>query len=466
MPRSCFLTCVLKGILNFLCLPGSCCPGQGVAVLGKNWKKIQSELKGELPPNLYRPLIGSLQAQQSDPDNKEPLVLEIGGVSLTRQLQDRYRESIQNRLRTLMGREIFIEFKPFETPNSPISLNPAYTLDLIIVGISNDLALTVVEEVARHPGRTNPLLIYGNSGLGKTHLAQGLIWKILSFQPQIQPCYVTLDDLKQELTEAIQNKKTIEFKNKYRSFDIICVEDIQALKGSQPSLQEEIYYLFNYFFEDGKQIILTSDVHIGRLGVSERLSSRLMSGLQVRIDPPDREIRRQFIRRRADEMNLILDGQMVDSLAGRFGGNLRRLESVLNKLYFINIKGLDITDPAILNSQLNELISDLPTGPLPVDVIIDTVSERFKISRDDVLGNSRKSEYTLPRHIAMYLSVKYSGLNKSAIARCFRKNDHSTVINAEKNIIRRLKKEPGFRFILEGIVDKLGKSSDGFSPEC
>ncbi len=439
------------------------------------WKKIQNELKSELTPELYEPFIKPLRIHSDLEDDGNTFVLGVPSRNLLPDLKKNYREPIQTRLRSLMGREISVEFELFEDtrkaeqPVRPLKparaedldslsrLNPAYTLDAFIRGKSNELAVMAAENVVAKPGSVNPLFVYGDSGLGKTHLVHGIARELVKRDNSLRVLCISIEEFKSNFMSAVKNRETMEFKDRYKDYDVLCIEDIHSLRNTAEATQEEFFYIFNSYFESNRQIIITSEVPASKLLISSRLLSRMISGLQVRIGAPDPALRKSFLAGKLQELDLELQAPVQDYLTTRITGNVRELESALNKFYFLNNQGIDINDMDTVTSQLEELIPAAPSGPIPLENIIQVVSARFGVTTDDILGSSRKSEYTFPRHIAMYLGVRHSNLNKSAIARFFRKNDHTTVINAEKNIKKRLQKDAGFGMVLEAILSDLRK---------
>ena len=343
-----------------------------------------------------------------------------------------------------------------ENQQNPVELppwcNPAYSLEKFIRSKSNELALMACQGVVLNSGRTNPLYIYGDSGTGKTHLLQAVSRSLLNKNPSIQILYFTGQDFQESFLQHLKEKKTLEFKQKSRSYDVLIVEDLQFFRSSSESTQEEFYHIFNSYYESGKQILLSSDRPASELSMSPRLVSRFISGLHVKIDPPDRILKKLFLERRSGEMDLSLKPNLIDYLTGKLGSSIRELESALNKIYFLNLRGFPINNEKELTAKLNDLIPSSETSSLEMDDIASAICNRYAVSLEDLLGNSRRSEFTMPRHIAMYLAVHYSGLNKSSIARFFRRSDHSTVINAEKKIGRLVDTNSGFHSQIQQIL--------------
>lgn len=340
----------------------------------------------------------------------------------------------------------------------PSWMNPEYTLERFIRGKSNELVLMACQGIILNSGKANPLYIYGESGTGKTHLLHAVSRALLNKNKSLKIKYCTVADFQEDFLRHLSDKKTLEFKAEYKSYDVLIVEDLQFFKSSAESTQEEFFYVFNSYYESGKQILLSSDRPASELDINPRLASRFVSGLHVKIDIPDRILRKNFLEKKSESMGLALKETTVDYLTGKLSGSIRELESALNKLYFLNLRGININNDKELSLRLNDLIPAEEAASIDLDLIARSVCEKYSISREDLLGYSRRAEFTTPRHVAMYIAVHYSGLNKSSIARYFKRSDHSTVINAEKKIGRLMESNTGFQTQLQTMLNEMRKS--------
>ncbi len=438
------------------------------------WKKALIELKKELPSDFFDPFIKPLvPVREEESPESDTFFLGVQDRRLIPHLKSQYREPIQTTLRSLMGRDVKVEFLPYEenerknslseeddetfefhTPDRREWLNPHFRFRTFLRGKSNELALQAAKQTALLPGKTTPLFLFGDPGLGKTHLAQSILHALLEKNPRLNPGYFSISDFKDEFLAALSSRKTLEFKNRYRDFDMIVVEDIQYLRSTAELTQEEFFHIFNYYYEKGKQIIITSDRPALHLHLTSRLMSRVMSGLPVFLAPTDRELRMRFLKKRAEEMELPLSEGLLEALAQRITGSIRELESALNKLFFLSQQGRSILGVETLDEHFQEFLPAQDSSTLEIERILEATCKHYNISREEILSNSRKAEYTLPRHIAMYLAIQHSRLNKSSIARFFRRSDHTTVINAERKIRRYLEKDASFASLMETIVDE------------
>ncbi len=438
------------------------------------WQKALRELKKELPRDLFKPYLEQLKPL-NDRAEDDLLVLGVQNPALLPHL-DGVRGPIQTKLRSLMGRDVRVAFEFIDErlrpPGGPPlaarkpsrdpfrRFNPAFVFDRFVAGRANEMALSACQTIAQSPGKTNPLYIYGDVGLGKTHLLHATAHRIEGENPEFRICTLAVEDFKNEFIQALREKRLLEFKTRFQDFDALFIDDIDTLRGSQEATQEEFFHVFNFFYESGRQIVITSDRPAQDLMISSRLMSRFITGLQVQLGAPDPELRVQYLKFRAKELEVELPRNVEEFIASRVTGNVRVLESALNKLFFLNQRGIDLRDLARVSGELQDLLPRQENEHLPMERIIEAVCRRFSITRDQILSTSRKSEYTRPRHIGMYLGVKYAGLNKSAIARYFNKNDHTTVINAEKNVKSRIKQDPGFALELEHLVNELRKGRE------
>ena len=437
------------------------------------WKKALSELKRELPARFFEPFIRPLKVLQhteSEPEAPESFVFGVEDEKILPHLESRYREPIQSKLKSLMGHDVVVEFRLDLTPSGQIAsplqpavkspaawLNPHHTPDRFIRCRGNELALMACENAAKNPGATNPLFLYGDSGLGKTHLLHLSAHLLNRLHPELNVVYFTMDSFRDEFLSAMAARRMLEFKTSYRKYDVLLIDDLQSLKSSAPSLEEEFFYLYNHFFEQGKQIIMSADRAVSELYVSSRLMSRFLSGMQIRIDTMDPGSVRKLFDQRSQESSLNISPAVAEALCSRISGNVREIESVLNKLYFLQSRGFNTNSWEDIRNYFEDQLLPADNSNIPLEKILDSVCKKFDVKKDDILGHSRRAEYTQPRHTAMYLAVQYSGYNKSAIARFFKKTDHTTVINAEKNIHKRLQKDPSFQILLHSIVEDLRK---------
>jgi chromosomal replication initiator protein len=323
---------------------------------------------------------------------------------------------------------------PSSTHIHPV-LNKRFAFDSFVVGSGNEFAKSAALAVAEAPGKTkfNPLLIYGGVGLGKTHLLQAIGNFLLSIDSNYNVTYVTSEEFYLNFIDAIKNNITKTFTKRFRSSDVLLMDDVQFLSGKE-STQEEFFYIFNTLYQNGKQIVLTSDLPPNSLqGLQDRLISRFQWGLCVDIQPPDLETRVAILKRKAEEDNLNIPENVLYFIAENVSSNIRELEGVVIRLLaFASITKKDITI---------ELVKDIFKGTLTkgnskitIDEIIEKVSEYYKVPVNNLRDKNRRKEVAHCRQIAMYIAKSITNYSLKTIGLNFGGRDHSTVIHAVQQI--------------------------------
>ena len=304
-----------------------------------------------------------------------------------------------------------------------------YTFDTFIEGASNKFARAACYAVAKEPTYYNPLFIYGHSGLGKTHLLYAVINYIKENHPKLKIVYKRSEDFINELIDAIQNNSTAQFKEKYRTADVLLIDDIQFISG-KVSTQEEFFHTFSTLYEANKQIILTSDRPPKEIKpLEDRLRTRFEGGLLADVQPPSFELRTAIIKKKADTMGLLISNDMVDYMAERLQNNIRQIEGVLKRLNALySLSGVAITKEAI-----DQTISIIDPGNIPTDAlvekIVNAVSNFYNVSVENMKSKKRNDSIANARHVAIYLIRKYTDLPLKSIGEIFGR-DYSTVISS------------------------------------
>lgn len=333
--------------------------------------------------------------------------------------------------------------------------------DNFIVGPSNNMAHAFSQAVAKDPGKIYPqLYIYGNSGLGKTHLLHAVCNYIKDKDPKRRICLTTATDFMQEMVMAIQSSmnggnKVNDFRKKYTEMvDVLIIDDIHELKGKART-QSEFFYIFNELQAKNKQLIFTSDKQPNEInGLEDRISSRLCSAILVDIQQPDIETRIAILKCKAAEKDIYLDDEVINLIASSVKSNVRELEGKLIKLgAYSDLMNIDI-DLEIAKKQLN-ITNDENGKTLDISTISNTVAEYFKIPIGDIKGKTRKKDVTLARHIAMYMSHKILRLTLEEIGFFFSNRDHSTVIHGIKKIEDLVKKDSTISHKIYEIESKI-----------
>ena len=337
------------------------------------------------------------------------------------------------------------------TNNFETNLNPQYTFDNFIIGESNKFAHATALAVAENPGYMyNPLFIYGNSGLGKTHLMHAIGNRILENNNKKNVLYVTSEKFTNQLINAIKDNKNEFFRNKYRNIDVLLIDDIQFIAGKE-RVQEEFFHTFNDLHSAGKQVIISSDKPPKDMETLEdRIRSRFEWGLIADISNPDYETRLAILRKKAQLDNIIIDDEILSNIANRIDSNIRELEGTLNKL----IAKSSLTNSPITMEMTQKAINDIVAKQDKVissEYIQDVVRKYFSVSPADLRGAKRSNDVTFPRQIAMYLCRNVAQMSLPQIGIDFGKRDHTTVMHACNKIEKEIKTNSNTRLIVESV---------------
>lgn len=336
-------------------------------------------------------------------------------------------------------------------------IDTAHSFETFIVSSGTQFAHAAAKAAANFPGgKYNPLLVYGPSGLGKTHLLHAIGIQMLRNNPQARICYLSAEQFVNEFIEAVKNKSTNIFHNRYRSsFDAFLIDDVQYLGGKEKS-EEEFFHTFNHLFGSHNQVVLTSDKPPKELhNLEERLITRLQQGLVVDVKPPDLETRIAILKAKAEADDLYVPDEVCLMIAGHIRNNVRELEGALVRLSAeASINGTEITlDMA--REALSDMLNESKNNNLSIESINKCVCQYFKISQTELNSKSRERRYSEPRQIAMYLTRKYTKKTLPEIAAAFGGKDHSTVIHAIKKIERELHTSPTLKKYVEDIQQML-----------
>lgn len=335
-------------------------------------------------------------------------------------------------------------------------LNRRYTFSNFIKGESNQLARAAAMAVANNPGGTsfNPLVLYGGTGLGKTHLMQAIGNYALENGKAKRVMYISSEKFTIEFIDAIRGDKTNEFSTFYRSMDILIVDDIQFFSGKEKT-QDSFFHTFNSLHQLGKQIILSSDRPPKELqGLDDRLISRFQWGLTADIQPPDLETRTAILRKKCEDENVFIPDQVLDFVAANVTSNVRELEGCYTSLLFkASLEGKEV-DIDLAREVLRSIVNDIKS-PLSVEEIQRIVSEFYDIPNDLLRAKTRKQEIVIARQVAMYLAKELTNCSLKTIGLNFGGRDHSTVIHAYQTVEEQLKIDPKFRSSMEQIKRKI-----------
>ncbi len=343
---------------------------------------------------------------------------------------------------------------PVEMPASPQSvfenagadrprdsrLNPKYSFDSFVIGQSNRFAHAAAVAVAEAPAKAyNPLFIYGDSGLGKTHLLHAIGHYAMSLYPGIRVRYVSSEEFTNDFINSIANNRGSLFQQRYRNIDILLIDDIQFLQGKAET-QEAFFHTFNTLHDHNKQVVITSDVPPKHLtGFEDRMRSRFEWGLITDVQAPDLETRIAILRKKAQSERLQVPDEILEYMASKVSSNIRELEGTLIRVTAFASLNRTPVDMPLVQTVLKDLITDDTDNVVaPVDIITAT-ADYFKLTVDDLYGSSRSQAVATARQIAMYLCRELTNLSLPKIGQLFGNRDHTTVMYANKKISELMK---------------------------
>ncbi|NLJ96167.1 MAG: chromosomal replication initiator protein DnaA [Clostridiales bacterium] len=338
----------------------------------------------------------------------------------------------------------------------PSFLNPRYTFDTFVVGGNNEFARAAALAVAENPGEIyNPLFIYGGVGLGKTHLMHSIAHFVLSQNPDTKVLYVTSEKFTNELIDAIQKKTTTQFREKYRSIDILLIDDIQFIIGKE-STQEEFFHTFNTLHESKRQIIISSDRPPKEmLTLEDRLRSRFEHGLMADIQPPDYETRMAILKKKEELDGNRIDNEVLKYIANNIKSNIRELEGALTKIVaFSKLKKREL-NVELAEEALKDIISPNEKKIITTELIVDVVAEHFNISASDVYSKNKSRNISYPRQIVMYLARHLTDNSVTDIGKSLGNRDHSTVIHGYDKISKDIEKDPSIHNTIDVLIKKI-----------
>ena len=334
--------------------------------------------------------------------------------------------------------------------NPEDNLNPRYQFNSFIVGTFNELAYAASQAIIESPGtKYNPFFVYGGTGLGKTHLIQAVGNSIKEKYPNKKVHYMTLEKFATDFINSLQGNKANSFKEKYRKYDLLIIDDIQFI-GKMEKIQEELFHTFNTFHENNKQIIFSSDKHPNYIPeLADRLKSRFAAGMIVDVSEPEYESRLAILKVKLQEMNIELDKEIVEYVASVIQGNIRELEGSLNTIicqYRLKNKPLSISE--IKNLLKNSI---KPKKNVAIKDVVKTVSEHYGLEESSIYEKTRRKEIVKARQVVMYLFREDFNVSYPLIGQKLGGKDHTTVIHSYLKIKTDLKNDPQLLQELEQI---------------
>ncbi len=406
------------------------------------------------------------------------LLVEVPNEFARDWLESRYSDLIEEILQAVTQSPLQVKFTIHSSPNEinnqqpyrdlkpdgPQSnsgayfLNPKYSFETFVVGDSNRFAHAASLAVSEAPAKAyNPLFVYGDVGLGKTHLMQAIGHYTLRQNPDLKVVYVSSETFTNELINSIRDDKTVDFRNKYRTIDILLVDDIQFLAGKERT-QEEFFHTFNAMHEANRQLVISSDRPPRDIPtLEERLRSRFEWGLITDIQKPDLETRIAILRKKASIERVNVPNDVIVFIANQIQSNIRELEGALTRIKaYASMQNVPIT-VEMAKEALRDILALSQPKPLSIEDIQESVARFFSMRPKDMLSKKRTQNIAFPRQIAMYLCRELTDASLPRIGQAFGGRDHTTVIHACSKIINQLEKDATLRSTLNKLQENLKK---------
>ena len=422
------------------------------------WSKVLTLLENEMTSTTIKTWFEDVRAIALEENrfvicSPDPLNRDV--------IRQRYVPAVQKALRELfsadlevlvLGEEDLSSFSGEKKNSDFLPGTEDYVFDRFVVGSSNKFAYAAARQVADAPGKSyNPLFIYGESGLGKTHLLYSIAHKIHQDHPDYKIVYIKGDTFTIELIQAIREGRNQEFREKYRGADIFLMDDVQFIAGRE-STQEEMFHTFNTLYEGKKQIVFTSDRPPKEMmRLEDRLKTRFEWGLLVDIQPPDYETRMAIIKNKAIRMGVELPEPVLEYIAENITANVRQIEGTVNKIMALQeLEGNEVDSHTVVRA-VRDMFKDKSDILPSSDVIIREVCKFYNIEEQALRGQSRVKDTAVARQIAMYLIRSQTHLSLNDIGREFDNRDHTTVLHAIKRVEKMMKDDADLTEIVKDI---------------
>ena len=453
------------------------------------WETVKCDFKGLFPEDVFQMWFEPVACVEATDDT---IVLGVPNDFAAIWIHDNYLDLITQRLRLNAGRMVNVTLKKvdsaaehrhaaagkpaaeahpgrtkaFATPRRAKgeaaakngTLNPRNTFSTFVVGNNNQMAHAAALAVAQAPAQAyNPLFIYGDTGLGKTHLMQAIGHAIIQHNPEARVAYLSTEKFTNEFIQALQENALTRFRQRYRHVDVLLIDDVQFL-ASKERIQEEFFHTFNDLFESGKQIVLSSDRRASEIAKLEsRLVSRFEWGLPADIQPPDFETRVAILRTKAATLKCEIPAPVINFIAQNISKNVRRLEGALIKVASyasLTSKPLDLPTTEML---LQDVLMEQAQNVLTIETIQKRVADHFQIRHSDMTSKRRPNNIAIPRQIAMYLTRLLTKHSLQEIGDAFGGRDHGTVIHACKAVDNMMEQDTAMRGSVEFLRAQLSR---------
>lgn len=417
------------------------------------WEMVKEECKKKVNEAIYNVWFKDMELVSFD-NNKVVIALSDFKRKI---VESKFMDKLSDSFKDVLGFDIEISLVDIDSENEAAEeikteINDEDTFESFVVGPSNKFAYAAANAVANDPGGNyNPLFIYGNSGLGKTHLLNAICHAIKTKSPNSNIVYTRGEDFTNELIRYISHKSTEEFHNKYRNADVLLVDDVQFIAGKDAT-QEEFFHTFNALNQAGNQIVLASDLPPKKIALLEdRLRTRFEWGLIVDIQAPDLETRMAIIKRKASILNFDIPDDVIQFIAEKLKSNIRQLEGAVKKMQaFVTMQGLPVSISTAQIAIKDIMVDSSPT-PITINKVVSEVARTYGADPQDIYSKKQNAEITEMRQMAMYIVREMTGLSTKAIGREFSR-DHSTVVYSLDRFSAKYEKDSKIRSTVESIM--------------
>ena len=445
------------------------------------WETVKCDLKGLFPEDVFSMWFEPISCVETTED---AITLGVPNDFAAIWIHDNYLDLISQRLRLAAGRLVQVNLRKSDhgvVASAPVldskartakarttrydersaaagTLNPRNTFETFVVGQNNQLAHAAALAVAQAPAQAyNPLFIHGSTGLGKTHLMHAIGHSILQRNPEARIAYLSTEKFTNEYIHAIQENALTKFRQRYRSVDVLLVDDVQFLAGKE-RIQEEFFHTFNDLFESQKQIVISSDRPVSEIATLEsRLVSRFQWGLSADVQSPDFETRVAILKSKSATLKIELPMPVIEFMAQHISKNIRRLEGALIKISsYAALTGKPL-DLAIAEHLLKDVLMEEAQNRLNIEGIQKRVADHYQIRHSDMTSKRRPNAIAFPRQIAMYLSRQLTRHSLQEIGEAFGGRDHGTVIHAVKTVENMMEQDGSVRGSVDFLKAQLAK---------
>ena len=424
------------------------------------WDSILARLSGELSDTTIKTWFDEISVVTME---DSALVLHCSNAFKKNTVEARFLPQIKAALKDIFSTDMEVKILNDEqlaayhgvAPDQPGDLfdSDAFTFETYVVGPQNKLAYAAAKSVAEKPAESyNPLFIYGDSGLGKTHLLYAIAHLVKKRRPEARIVYIKGDDFTNELVSSIRENRNAEFREKYREATVLLVDDIQFIAG-KASTQEEFFHTFDALHKAQKQIVLTSDRPPKDMEVlNDRLRTRFEWGLIADIQAPDIETRMAIIQRKAQTLGLELPLDVVEHISEKIKTNVRQLEGVVKKINaLVNLEGSAI-NIAMVESAMRDFVSDSRPVGVIVDKIIEETGRTFGVAAEDISSMKRDAKTAKARQVAVYAVREVTGLTQEEIGVFFGGRDRTTILYSYDKVAEAVARDPAMRKTVENIM--------------